>query len=521
MPDPQQIEDGPYSVATHQRTSDAPLDLPSFYDDTDLDAEDLTVGARPWYRQRRWIALIAAALLVAIVAGIVGVVAASGPAPITYQTAQAATGNLVVSVSATGPIQSTTYDVSFSGSGKITEIDVKVGQQVTSGQVLAKLDPTSLQDAVNQAQAAVNSAQTSLNNAYNNQGLVQAQTQASLAVAYNQEQTAIAACKGVQSCVNAAEAQYASAQAQANSQNSGAQAQITNAQAQLNTAQTNLATAQHNLGSATVTAPHDGTVGVINGVVGGSPGASASSSGSGSGGVFIAILDLASLQVAANVNEADIGHVADGQTATFTVSAYGSQRFRGTVNAVSPLGQTSSNVVTYPVTIAVDPQSLNGAALLPDMTANVSVVTAQRAGVVLIPATAVTYARSQLVAGTITRAQITNALQQGRSLLQSAQTSDPTAAQDQLSLSFVLQRNKSGFVIVPVVLGLTDGTSDVVVAGLNEGDSIVIGQTGGKTTSSSSGSSLLPGGGGGRGGNFGGGGGGRGTGGSGGSGRGG
>lgn len=498
MPDSQQIDNGAFSVATHHVTDDQPLDLPQFYDDdTEFgDDDDLAGGGtRPWYRQRRWIALIAVVALVAIVAGIVGVVAASGKTPITYQTTQAATGNLVISVSATGPIQSSTYDVNFSGSGKIIEIDVKVGQQVTSGQVLAKLDPTSLQDAVNQAQASVNSAQTSLNNAYNNQSQVAAQTKASLDVAYNQEQTAITNCKGDQTCINTAQDQYASAQAQANSQNSGAQAQITNAQAQLSTAQTNLTTAKDNLGNATVTAPHAGTIGVINGSVGGNPGASGSGS-SGSGGTFIEILDLTSLQVQANVNETDIGHVAVGQNAAFTVSAYGSQRFRGTVSSVSPLGVTSSNVVTYPVTIDVDTQSLAGSALLPDMTANVSVTTAQRAGVVLIPAAAVTYARGQLAAGTITRAEITNALAQGRTLLTTAQSSDPTAAQDQLTLSFVLQRAKNSFVIVPVVLGLSDGSSDVVVAGLNDGDSIVVGQTGGSTSSSSSSSGLVPGGGG-------------------------
>ncbi|MGH2487565.1 MAG: hypothetical protein ACRDHE_16310, partial [Ktedonobacterales bacterium] len=218
------------------------------------------------------------------------------------------------------------------------------------------------------------------------------------------------------------------------------------------------------------------------------------------------------------VNETDIGHVAVGQNAAFTVSAYGSQRFRGTVSSVSPLGVTSSNVVTYPVTIDVDSQSLAGSALLPDMTANVSITTAQRAGVVLIPAAAVTYARGQLAAGTITRTEITNALAQGRTLLTTAQSSDPTAAQDQLTLSFVLERAKNSFVIVPVVLGLTDGSSDVVVAGLNDGDAIVVGQTGGSTGSSSSSSGLVPGGGG----RFGGGtGGGTGRGGTGGTGRGG
>lgn len=65
MPDPQQIERGSSSVATHHHTSDAPVDLPSFYDDdTDLDGDDLTRAPKPWYRQRRWIALIAAAALV-------------------------------------------------------------------------------------------------------------------------------------------------------------------------------------------------------------------------------------------------------------------------------------------------------------------------------------------------------------------------------------------------------------------------------------------------------------------------
>jgi multidrug efflux pump subunit AcrA (membrane-fusion protein) len=130
------------------------------------------------------------------------------------------------------------------------------------------------------------------------------------------------------------------------------------------------------------------------------------------------------------------------------------------------------------------------------MTANVSITTAQRAGVLLIPAAAVTYARGQLAAGTITRAEITSALTQGRTLLTTAQSSDPTAAQDQLTLSFVLERAKNSFVIVPVVLGLTDGSSDVVVAGLNDGDSIVVGQTGGSTTTSSSNSGLVPSGGG-------------------------
>ena len=63
-----------------------------------------------------------------------------------------------------GPLQGGMYNVVFSGTGKIAEIDVNVGQAVREGQILAKLDKTSLEDAVNQAQAGVRIAETTLSN---------------------------------------------------------------------------------------------------------------------------------------------------------------------------------------------------------------------------------------------------------------------------------------------------------------------------------------------------------------------
>ncbi|HEX6799530.1 MAG TPA: HlyD family efflux transporter periplasmic adaptor subunit, partial [Ktedonobacterales bacterium] len=401
---------------------------------------------------------------------------------VTYSTASVRSGNLITTVSATGPLQSGLYDVNFSGSGIISEIDVSVGQHVKAGQVLAKLDPTSLQDAVN-------SAQTALNNAYTNYNNAVATTNAQLNAAYQQEQAALHPANGTCSstCQAQAEAQYTSAQAQAN-------AQLSQASQQIGTAQSNLTTAQHNLGNATLTTPHDGIVGAINGQVGGSPGAGGSSSGAGaggssgggSGGAFIEIVDLTSLQVTADVNEADISKVAVGQSVTFTVSAYGTQRFTGTVSAISPLGQTTSNVVTYPVTINVDNSSLNGATLLPQMTANASIVTAQRTGVLLVPASAITFARSELTSGAVTRTQIVSALRQAAQMRAAAESSDPNAAQDNLSASFVLERANNKWVVKPVVLGLTNGTFYEVVAGLNSGETIVTGQSGATTTSSGS-----------------------------------
>lgn len=517
------------------------LDLPNFNDDdTDVAEEEAPAAKRPWWRQPRWIAIVSGVLIVVLLLTVPMIVRAFNGPRVTYTTAQVTQGDLAVTVSATGPVQSSIYNVNFSGSGKLTEIDVNLGQQVTAGQTLAKLDKTSLQDALNQAQAQVNSAQISLNNAYNNRSSVQTQTQAQINAAYAQEQQTISKCAGDTNCINAAQAQYNSTVAQANAQRASAQAQISSAQAQLQSAQTQLQTAQHNLANATLTAPHAGVIAAINGTVGGTPGASSSSAssgssgssgsgGSGSGGTFIQIADLSSLQVLANINEADIGSVALNQPVRFTVSAYSNRRFSGTVSAISPLGQSSSNVVTYPVTINVDPQSLQGAALLPNMTANVTITTAQHTGTLLIPTSAITFARQSLTSnsGLVTRQEVLAALQQARQMANSLPTSGSAGAGSNTSAptpAFVLERSSDGkWTVKPVVLGLTNGTAYEVLAGLSAGETVVTGQQGGTTTSTSTtgGAGGIFGGGRGAGGGFGGGGAGGGRGGAGGGGNGG
>src|SRR5437588_2567122 len=83
--------------------------------------------------------------------------------PISYTTTQARQGNLQVTVSATGPVTNPqSIPLSFKSSGKLAEVDVAVGQQVTAGQVLGKLDTTDLQAAVDQAQATLNQQQANL-----------------------------------------------------------------------------------------------------------------------------------------------------------------------------------------------------------------------------------------------------------------------------------------------------------------------------------------------------------------------
>ncbi|MBA2287583.1 MAG: biotin/lipoyl-binding protein [Ktedonobacteraceae bacterium] len=478
---------------SQQRTENDVLTLPDFSDnDTEfLDAQALAARKRG---RRRWIVVLVVVLLVVVLGALVLGALRGNRVPVAYRTQTASQGNLSLAVTASGPMQGTIYGVSFPTTGKISQINVKVGQHVHAGDVLARLDPTSLQDAVNQAQATVNANQTSLNDAQNNLIKVRSQSSAQVAVAHDQEKQALNNCenpaKGTTApprCEELARNQYTQAVRQASTQIASAQSQVNSAQSQLNTAQAQLNTAQHNMNNATLAAPHDGVVAAVNGTVGGNPGSG--SSGSSGGGTtssasassFIQIVDLSALQVSTNVNEADIGGVSIGQKAQFTVSAYGSQAFSGTVSAVSPLGQSASNVVTYSVLIDVDMSALHGASLLPGMTANVTITTTQRLDVLLIPVEAVNFARTTAAqttssgANAISPAQIADALARARQMSLDLQASKPDLIKDQPTPAYVLERAQNQWIIKPIVLGLTDGTSYEVLAGLNTGEIIVAG----------------------------------------------
>ena len=605
---------------------------------------------RPSWRQPRLLIPIASILLVAVAAGIALSLIRGRTSTVTYQYQSVIQNDFSLSVQATGPIQSAVYNLVFSGSGKISEIDVTVGQTVKKGQVLAKLDMTSLQDAVNAAQAGVFSAQTGLTNAENNLAQTDAQSsasvqaaqtalanakssytntlaqstvsvntaqvtlnidtaalittqteaqdsinaaqttlnndqtslnntettaQAQLKLALTQEQQAIAACSPTPTstttptttptptpnatCIQLANEQYnqtvaqinatvaaararvvsdqqqlastqaqanatiqaaqnkitsdqqqlTSAQAQATSNNTNAQNQINTAKNQLATAQASasaaqtsgqgqansalaqmqtalvqLQTAQHNLANNILTAPHAGIVTVINGTVGGTPGASSGSTSTSSGGnSFIQISDTSSLQVQASVNESDTRFLRVGESAQFTVSAYSNRLFTATVGVISPVGQTVSNVVTYPVTLDVNMADLQGATLLPGMTASVTIVVVQRPSAVLIPVNAVNFARTALarvngVPPLITASQASTVLGQARQMLRQFEIENPVYLQDNPTATYVFEQSSTGqktIVPVPIVIGLTDDTFYEVLSGLSAGQVIVVG----------------------------------------------
>src|SRR5579859_3708278 len=147
-----------------QNPEEQVLSLPDFSAFAPEDQASPLPPTSPWWRRRGGIISIILVVLL-ILAGFLAFFLIRGrQRPVTYQFQQATQGNFSLTVSATGPLQSAVYNLVFTGSGTIAEIDVSVGQTVVKGQVLAKLNKTSLQDALNAAQAAVLSAQTGVNN---------------------------------------------------------------------------------------------------------------------------------------------------------------------------------------------------------------------------------------------------------------------------------------------------------------------------------------------------------------------
>jgi HlyD family secretion protein len=418
--------------------------FPSLFGDLE---EELSQTRKPWWRRNKWLSIGLGALAVLVVAAIVVAQLRGRNVPVTYTTGQARTGTLTLTVGATGPVQGKNYNLSFSASAPVAEIDVTVGQQVHSGDKLAKLDTTTLQSALDQARVQRDQAWANWQNqifSCNNQTNPPPQ------------------------CTTPSYTSYENALIAYNN-------------------------ALNNLNQATMYAPHDGVIVAVNGTVGSSP-SSGSGSGSSSGSssvasssAFIVLTDVSALQVQASVNEADISGIATGQTATFTISAFANQTFRGTVSLISPNAQTTSNVVTYPVTIAVDMTALNGKTLLPGMTANITIQRLQRTGVTLVPAAAISYARSAAAAndGRISRTQARQAITDGRTMLTSYLQQHPESAADNPQIAFVLQHSGSTWTLKPVVIGLTDGAQTEVLAGLSAGDQMVIGQQGGSGATTS------------------------------------
>lgn len=286
-----------------------------------------------------------------------------------YVTEEVTLADLTVVVSATGTLQPIkAVDVGSEQSGTLVQVLAQENDRVTKDQILAQLDTTRLQDAVTKSTAALAVAEASV---------IQAQAtvvEAEAALARMRRVSEISQGK-VPSQTELETAIAALQRAKANE--ASAKATVTQAQAALKTDTTNL-------GKSTIRSPVDGVVLTRNVEPGQTVVASMSTPV-----LFTIAEDLTNMELQVQVDEADVGHVRVGQTATFTVAAWPSRNFPAEIQRVGIGSTITDNVVTYKTILLVHNDDLS---LRPGMTAMASIVTAKRTQVLLVPNSALRFA---------------------------------------------------------------------------------------------------------------------------------
>ncbi|MCI6075249.1 MAG: efflux RND transporter periplasmic adaptor subunit [Bacteroidales bacterium] len=342
-----------------------------------------------------------------------------------FVTEEVAPANIQNSITATGSVEPVdTVAVGTQVSGIIDKIYVDFNSTVKKGQVLAVLDTKNLTSTLNSAKANLQSAQANLQSANAALGYQRAN--------YNRYKALYQ--KGLISANDFESARLSYRQAEE---------QVAMIKESVVAAQESVRTAQTNLGYATIVSPIDGTI--INKYVAEGQTVAASFS---TPELFGVARDLKKMQVLADVDEADIGDVRPGESATFTVDAYPDDTFQGTVQQVRLGGSTSNNVVTYKVVISTSNANLK---LKPGMTANVTIYTQQKSGVLSVPTKALRFTPAKETVGKMKIKDISNAKNK------------------------VWTIEGNNIVAHQVNIGMSDGTHTQIVSGVKQGQKVITG----------------------------------------------
>lgn len=414
--------------------------------------------------------IIAGVAAVVVLGAVVVLATVPGAAQRKVVEATVFQGNLVQTIPSSGQLSSGIFNLGFFAAGRIADIDVVVGQNVSAGTVLARLDVTPLNDALNTAEAQLAVAQVAYNNAL--LGLKSAQdNQAAIDAAAQDTYNSIATPVAGQATPTPEQLQQAQdnlnkTETAAQNQVNAAQSQVNLTQSQVTVAQTLVYTSEHNLANSTLRAPVSGQIASINGNVGETVGQTGTASMP-----LIVLSNLTTLQATGLVDETNIGNVQMGWPVTFTVRAFPNLTFAGTVAGVSPIPHPEASGVGYNVTIAIAAQSAAQARLFPAMTvSHITITTQEAVGALLIPTAALAFAQSAIQRTLLPANSGQIALQQAQQIIVNATSS----TLKQGHAAFVAQWLHGKLVAVPVVIGLSDANNTVVLSGLNLGDAVVL-----------------------------------------------
>jgi len=377
---------------------------------------------------------------------------------VKFDTATVQVGNISNTVTATGTVQPVKQvDVGTQVSGVIKKIYVDYNSIVKQGQLLAEIDKTPLLVQLASSRADLESATSQL----------------------TYQEANYKRFKEMLDKKAVSETDYETALYQYNM-----------AKANVDKMKSEIAKAQTNLDYAMIYSPISGVV-LSRAVNEGQTVAASFNTPT----LFTIAQDLTKMQVEANVDEADIGQVQNGQNVDFTVDAFPGEVFKGTVNQIRLKPVTNSNVVTYSVVISAPNPELK---LKPGLTASIIAYTKQVKDVLVIPAKAVRFKpdsttlaelfpdQEKTRASGIKKAQgQSSASWKGSSGRAKGMKTGDESGRKQVWL-------KEGDSIRPVVIttGLTDEINVEVISGLKAGDQVITGMEKAKVTKASTGNSV-------------------------------
>lgn len=391
-------------------------------------------------RRGRWIWAALLALALAGASGWAWQSQTSSSGTIRYSTEAVAKGDLTVTVTATGTVQPTTQvEVSSELSGKLATVDVDFNDAVTVGQVLATLDSTKLAAQTANATAQMASASARV---------TQAEASAREAAATLITQQELSA-KGLGTRKDLVSFEVADERARA---------AIAIARADLTLAEANLALVSADLEKAVIRSPIQGVV-LDRAAEAGQIVASSLQAPV----LFTLAEDLTHMQLLVDIDEADIGKVAVGDAASFTVDAYDGMAFPATITQVRFAPEITDQVVTYKAVLSVEnPDQL----LRPGMTATAVITVDQVQAALVVPNAALRYAPPS-TASTSSRSGLLGLIMPGRSAAKSVATGKSL---------WVLRDGAP--VEIPVSLIATDGRATAVTGeDLAEADLVITDQT--------------------------------------------
>lgn len=329
--------------------------------------------------------------------------------PVNYVTQEVKTATITTSVTATGTIEPvTSVTVGTQVSGIVAHLYVDYNSVVKKGQVIAELDKTNLMSELASAKANLASVRSNLQYQKSNYERYNTLYQKGLISANDFEQARLS---------------------------------YEQAQQQVRTASESVRKAQTNLGYATITSPIDGVV-LSKSVEEGQTVAASFNTPE----LFTIAQDLTNMQVVADIDEADIGEVREGQRVSFTVDAYPDDTFEGRVTQVRQEATTESNVVTYQVVISAPNASMK---LKPGLTANVTIYTMEVSNVLAVPSKALKFVPNEKM------------------------LTEEQSIQDCQAKNKVWMQEGNVFKAYPVTVGISNGMLTEIKTGVKAGQKVI------------------------------------------------